>query len=179
MDSPTQTPDRVRAPRGRDVACLRLCQPGPVDDAPIDVVAAGEVLADSVQVVLASWVRSCVARFDVALADSEATAVAARCAVAEVMPALRSLLSADIDDQRGTPLTIVRAAVLHPTAVLAAAGVAPVVRDAYEAAAFPNDVYALTPATWADVHEELADAGLRWSVAKAFEHGRRHRGPGT
>ena len=150
-----------------------------MDDEPIDVVAAGEVLADSVQGVLASWVRSCVSRFDVELAASEATAEAARSAVAEVMPALRSLLSADIDEQRATPLTIVRAAVRYPTAVLAAAGVAPVVRDAYEASAFPDDVYALTPATWADVHDELADAGLRWSVAKAFEHRRRHRGPIT
>ena len=81
----------------------------------------------------------------------------------------------DIDDQRGTPLTILRNAVRFPTDVLRRAGVAPVVRDPYAVQAFPDDVYGLTPATWADIHEDLADPGLRWSVAKAFEHRRRHR----
>lgn len=133
--------------------------------------AVGAELADAVAAVLGTWIAGCVARFGV---QADVGAVVAE-AEAAVMPALRSLLATDIDDQRGTPLTVLRGAFRFPTAVLAAAGVAPVGRDPYDAQAFPEDVYGLSPATWADVDPSLADPGLRWSVAKAFEHRRRHR----
>jgi hypothetical protein len=92
----------------------------------------------------------------------------------EVMPEMRSLLAADLDDQRSTPLAILREAVRYPTSVLAAAGVPPVPRDEFAVRAFPNDAYNLTPATWADLDPSLTEAGIAWGAAKAFEHKRRH-----
>ncbi len=94
---------------------------------------------------------------------------------AEVGPAVRSLLAADVDEQRTTPLAIVRGAVVYPTAVLTAAGVPPVERDRFAERAFPDDVYDLSPATMADVDPSLAETGLAWGAAKAFVHKRRHR----
>lgn len=104
---------------------------------------------------------------------------AAGCAAAqrardEVLPRLRTLLAADIDDQWTTPLAMVRDAVRYPSEVLAAAGVPPVQRDGFAVRAFPDDAYNLTPARLADLDPGLADAGIAWGAAKAFEHKRRH-----
>ncbi len=142
---------------------------------PIIVSVPGAVLADVAERALADWVRRSVARFDVELSNATVTADAGEAARFAVMGPLRALLALDIDEQRGTPLTILREAVRFPTEVLRRAGVAPVTRDPYEMQAFPDDIYGLKPATWADIHDDLADPGLRWSVAKAFEHRRRHR----
>lgn len=142
---------------------------------PIIVSVPGAVLADVAERVLADWVRRSVARFDVELSNATVTADAGEAARLAVMGPLRALLALDIDEQRGTPLTILREAVRFPTEVLRRAGVEPATRDPYEMQAFPNDIYGLKPATWADIHDDLADPGLRWSVAKAFEHRRRHR----
>jgi hypothetical protein len=103
-----------------------------------------------------------------------AAAAAGRQAQAETGDEVRSLLEADIDDQRGTPLTLLRRAVRYPTAVLRTAGVPPVERDRFATAAFPDDDYDLCPGSWADVDPELTDLGITWSAAKAFEHKRRH-----
>ena len=146
-------------------------QQGAAPSDPVDVAAVGAELADAVAAVLGTWIDGCVTRFGV---HADLGRVIAE-AEAEVLPPLRALLAIDIDAQRGTPLTVLRGAVRFPTAVLRHAGVRPVDRDPYDAQAFPDDVYALSPATWADVDPSLADPGLRWSVAKAFEHRRRHR----
>jgi hypothetical protein len=103
-------------------------------------------------------------------AATEAGALARR----EVGTQVRSLLEADVDDQRATPLSLLRAAVRYPSAVLAAAGVPPVERDEYAAGQFPDDSYDLTPATWTDVDPSLHEPGLAWSAAKAWTHKRRH-----
>jgi hypothetical protein len=97
----------------------------------------------------------------------------------EVGAAVRALLEADIDAQATTPLALLRAAVRYPTAVLVAAGVPEVQRDAFAEAAFPADVYDLTPATFADIDPALAEAGLAWGAAKAWTHKRRHGGGGA
>jgi hypothetical protein len=96
-------------------------------------------------------------------------------ALAAVDPAVRSLLEADVDDQRTTPLSILRHAVRYPTAVLAAAGVPEVVRDPMDEAMFPDDPYGLTPAALGDVDPGLAGLGIAWGAAKASVHRRRHR----
>lgn len=140
-------------------------------------------LADGIEAALPAWVERCVARV-MGGSGSERAAAAARAsgrqAAESVGPEIRRLLEADIDDQRTTPLAIVRAsAVPFPTAVLLAAGVPPVERDSFAAAAFPEDVYDLTPASFADLDPSLADAGIAWGAAKAFEHRRRHGAPGA
>jgi hypothetical protein len=92
---------------------------------------------------------------------------AAEQARTEVLAAMGALLAADIDDQRTNPLALLRRAVLFPTAVLRAAGVPPVVRDRFAERTLPDDLYALAPATWADVDPALHEPGLVWGAAKA------------
>jgi hypothetical protein len=65
------------------------------------------------------------------------------------------------------PLAIVREAVAHPTAVLARAGVPPVVRDEHAEQLFPDDAYDLTPGAFADLDPALHEPGLVWGAAKA------------
>jgi hypothetical protein len=65
--------------------------------------------------------------------------------------------------------------VTYPSQVLAAAGVPAVVRDDYDEAHFPDDVYGLTPRTFADVDPALHDVALVWGAAKARASMVRHR----
>jgi hypothetical protein len=141
-------------------------------------------LADGMERALPRWVERRVIDLVVAwsgaaapdiVADARAAGVAAAAAVG---PEIRALLAADIDDQHTTPLALVRLhALRYPTAVLVAAGVAPVVRDEAAEELFPDDVYDLAPGSFADLDPELADLGVQWGAAKAFEHLRRHRSP--
>jgi hypothetical protein len=104
----------------------------------------------------------------------EAAREAGRRAAAEVGAQVRALLDADVDDQRTTPLALLRSAVRYPTDVLRAAGVPPVDRDPVQARLFPGDLYDLAPATFADVDPALAEPGMVWGAAKALAHRRRH-----
>ena len=99
--------------------------------------------------------------------------------VAAVMPTVRTLLAADIDEQRTTPLAVVRdIAVPMLTASLASMGRAPLgdgERDPFAVDRFPDDVYGLTPSSWADIDDSLTEPGIAWGAAKAFVHRQRHR----
>jgi len=64
--------------------------------------------------------------------------------------------------------------VRYPTEVLRAAGARPVARDPIQVRLLPDDVYDLSPATFADIDPALAEPGLMWGAAKALEHRRRH-----
>jgi hypothetical protein len=88
---------------------------------------------------------------------------------------VRTLLRTDVDEQRTTPLALLREAVPYPTAVLAAAGVPPVERDQVDEDMFPDDRYGLSPATWSDIDPALTDPGIAWGAAKAWVHLQRHR----
>jgi hypothetical protein len=138
-------------------------------------------LLDGVDAALPGWVERSVTRIMTAWAGevpsdvARAASDAGEAARAVVVPQLLALLEADIDEQRQTPLTIIRSAVRWPTAVLHDAGVPPVERDAFEERAFPEDLYGLAPATFADVSPELADLGIAWGAAKAMAHRRRHK----
>jgi hypothetical protein len=94
----------------------------------------------------------------------EAGTVAARRIVAE----LRVLFAVDPAQQQATPLEIVRTVYREPTAVLATAGVPPVVRDEFDERAWPDDVYGLVPRTLGDLGDpELAPLHVAWGMAKA------------
>lgn len=140
---------------------------------------AGE-LADAVEAALCGWVVACVKRVatawsgDVAARVSLAAEQAGQRARSDVGAAVRALLGADIDEQRTTPLALVRGAARYPTQVLRDAGVPPVGRDSFRARSFPEDEYDLAPASWADVDESLVEPALAWGAAKAFVHKRRH-----
>jgi hypothetical protein len=138
-------------------------------------------LADGIDAFLPTWVVRSVTTLmmawsgtvppEVLLAAEQAAVEAGQ----EVGGAVRSLLETDIDEQRSTPLTLLRGAVRYPTEVLRAAGVPPVERDRFAEEAFPSDLYDLSPASFADIDPALADVGLAWSASKAMQHRRRHR----
>ncbi len=141
-------------------------------------------LADAIEGALPGWVERSVARRLPGDNDPDgpppewvaaATIEAASRARAEVGPQIRALLDADIDEQRSTPLALLRTAVSYPAAVLAAAGVPPVDRDEAQVRLFPDDVYDLAPATFADVDPALAEPGMAWGAAKAWTHRQRHQ----
>jgi hypothetical protein len=151
--------------------------------------AHGRRLAEAVEQALPGWVRRSVQRAaraglqpaggdDGFAADLRAAAAAAEAghrAAAEVGTELRALLALDVDQQRVNPMTLLRAAVRYPTAVLRDAGVAPPARDPFAERSFPDDPYDLTPATFGDVDPDLAEPGLVWGAAKAHVHLRRHK----
>jgi hypothetical protein len=127
---------------------------------------------------LPGWVERSVARRIQGDVDPEVQAAArdaGRRAAAEVGGAIRRLVALDIDDQRSTPLTLLRSAVRYPTEILQAAGVPPVERDPFQARLLPDDLYDLSPASFADVDPALTEPGLIWGAAKALAHRRRHR----
>lgn len=146
-----------------------------------DLAAYAEALADGIEAALPTWVVRCVETVMTAWAGdvppdvAEAAEAAGQEARDTTGREVRTLLAADVDEQRTTPMALVRAAVRYPTAILREAGVPPVVRDRFAEEAFPDDVYSLTPAAFADVDPSLAELGIRWGAAKAFEHKRRHR----
>lgn len=142
-----------------------------VDEAALARYAAE--LADGIEAALGPWVE----RVVVAVADRwrpglapelvAETEVAGRRAAVEVGGRVRCLLATDVDEQRTGPLAALRDAVRYPTEVLAAAGVPPVVRDEFAERTFPDDVYDLAPASFADLHPDLREPGLVWGAAKA------------
>ena len=140
-----------------------------------------KALGDAIEAALPGWVQRSVERTLTAAGRAASADVmdqatqAGQRAPADVSPKVRSLLAADIDDQRSTPLTLVREAVRYPTDVLRQAGVPAVDRDPQQARLFPDDVYDLTPATFADLDPTVADVGLAWGAAKAYTHLQRHR----
>jgi hypothetical protein len=146
-----------------------------------DVDEQARALADAIDAALAGWVVRSVERTlaragrppeaDVMAAAAEAGAKAQ----AEVGAEVRELLEADLEQQRTTPLSILRAAVRYPTAVLRDAGVPPVDRDDFAREAFPDDDYDLTPASFADIDPSLFEPGVAWGAAKAWTHRQRHR----
>lgn len=137
-------------------------------------------LAAGIAAALPGWVTTQVERIMTAWCGSvpddvrRQAAEAGQRAQTEVGRAVEDLLRADPDEQRTTPLALVRGAVRYPAAVLHAAGVPPVTRDRFAEQAFPDDVYDLSPASFADIDPSLAEPGLAWGAAKAFVHKRRH-----
>ena len=132
-----------------------------------------QALADAVDRALPGWVSGAVTARLGRPAPEEAAAAADR-ARAEVVPRLRALLAQDVDEQRTNPLAVLREAVRYPTDVLRGLGVAPAERDDFQRERFPDDVYDLVPASFADFGPDVADAGIAWGAAKAWTHRQRH-----
>jgi hypothetical protein len=152
-----------------------------VDDGSQELREQGQVLAQAISDVLPGWVeRSVRRRLEDAGREAEpavmaAAAEAGKQAAARVGQEARELLERDVDQQRTTPLTLMRRAVRYPTAVLREAQVPPVDRDEAQQALFPDDPYDLSPASYGDVDPSLAEPGLLWGAAKAFAHLKRHK----
>jgi hypothetical protein len=105
-------------------------------------------------------------------AEHDAVAAGAA-AVTRVTARLRALFDLDPAEQRSTPLEIVRSAAEEPTAVLLAAGVPPVERDAFAVRSWPDDRYGLVPRTLSDLAppdgsgDDLGPLHLAWGMSKA------------
>ncbi len=140
------------------------------------LVECAQALARGIGEALPQWVVSAVESRLPELGSEvrQAAEAAGEAAAAEVGAEVARLLAADIDDQSENPLAVLRRAVRYPTEVLLAAGAAPVERDDFAVDRFPDDVYNLTPASFADIHPDLQTPGLVWGAAKAFVHRRRH-----
>ncbi|MFM7069027.1 MAG: hypothetical protein ACKOYM_06150 [Actinomycetes bacterium] len=142
----------------------------------------GAALADAVDAVVYDWVvrlvvdRCTQAGIPVTDAISVRADRAAEACRAQVVPALRVLLALDVDEQRETPLGLLRDAARFPTQVLAELGVPHLVRDGFDERVDPGDVYGLAPAAFADIDESLTGPGIAWGAAKAHVHLARHRG---
>lgn len=138
-----------------------------------------EDLANRIEATLAPWTISNIERLSsaagISLTDEQRSAVeaAAQQCQLEVGARVRDLLAADIDDQRTTPLVLLRDGAAFATALLAELGVPEVVRDEFERRSFPNDIYGLSPASLADVDQSLAEPGMIWGAAKAHLYKRR------
>jgi hypothetical protein len=142
-----------------------------------DLEALDRAILDGVERALPAWVRSRVAqiadawgrldaeeRTDLAASGARAASVA----TARVVGELRALFAVDLARQRTTPLEIVRTAVREPTAALQAAGIPPVVRDAFDERAWPDDRYGLVIRHLGDLGDpDLAPLHLAWGLAKA------------
>jgi len=162
-------PDPRRGPSAQDEAALARC--------------AAE-LADAVEAALPGWVlRGVVTRAGEAGLVVDDTlvgtaSVAGRACASDLGPRVRALLALDADDQRGSPLALLRGAVVYPSRVLSAAGVPPSRRDEFAERSFPDDAYDLAPATFADIDPSLHDPGIMWGAAKAHVHLARRRAEG-
>ncbi len=88
------------------------------------------------------------------------------------------LLRTDIDQQRANPLAEIRALVDPITTLLLDHGLPDVPRDPDSVRILPGDRFALAPAAFADIHEELHMLGLQWGAAKAHVHLQRRRAEG-
>ena len=135
---------------------------------------AGLALGEAILVALPQWAERIVAERTGIAHAGEGRAAGERMADALADPLAR-LLSADMDEQRGTPLTLLRSAHRPLTDLLARLGVPYATRDDADRTANPDDVFAVAPRTFGDLGEAVHDAGLRWGVAKAFAHRARHR----
>lgn len=132
-----------------------------------------QALLDAMHDAVPRWVDRCVrsvaASQSITLDDEAERRLAAACGEArdDVMDRLRRLLETDVDEQRSNPLDVLRRSVHHPTAVLVSLGAVPVQRDEFAVRVFPDDVYGLGPAAFADVDETLTEPGIIWGAFKA------------
>ncbi len=99
-------------------------------------------------------------------------------AMAAVVPQLQALLDTDIDEQRTTPLAVLRGLVPFAAEVLDEADAPTRARDADAIALHPDDHHDLTPGGFADFGEAVQTAGLTWGAAKAHVHLARRRAEG-
>ncbi len=165
--------------------------PEPADEepprsAPIDPTAYGIALADAVRAVMPEFVvrvvQERISPFATAIETTAAFAsISAQLTklgetiASSVDQVLRAFLSSDVDAQRTTPLTIIRDHMVPVTEFLRSVECTQATRDPFDESAFPNDVFAVGPHSWADLGEEVHEVGLRWGAAKAMAHRQRHR----
>ncbi|MEZ5340828.1 MAG: hypothetical protein R2706_05100 [Acidimicrobiales bacterium] len=136
-----------------------------------DLVAAAEAS-------VGPWVvRAVTERSGGALSDEVAARAneAATAATVAVVAGLTELIETDIDQQRTTPLGVIRQAAQFATAVLDREGAPAVARDPDAVRLQPDDRYDLTIGSFSELSDELQEAGIKWGAGKAHLHLARRR----
>jgi hypothetical protein len=138
---------------------------------------AGAAIVAGVERLGAAWVVGAVTRVVDAwgrlAAEARAHVIAqaadaGQAAAARVAGELRELFATDPAAQRSTPLAMVRSLRREATAVLAAAGIPEVERDAHAARIFPDDVYGIVLESLAELgDDDLGPMLLVWGLGKA------------
>jgi hypothetical protein len=138
---------------------------------------ASDAIAVGVERELPGWVERSVMRILDAWGQTSAgerariqraATEAGRTATARVVLQLRELFALDPEDQRATPLEIVRGAYREPTGVLAAVGVPGIVRGEFDERTWPDDEYGLVIHGLGDLGgDQLAPLQMAWGLAKA------------
>lgn len=95
--------------------------------------------------------------------------------VEKIDTALTSLFALDVEHQRMNPLQVLRDAASIVGDCLSRLGAQPAVRDEFERASLPTDVYGVGPLTWRDLGEQVHEAGIAWGAWKAATVISRHR----
>lgn len=99
-------------------------------------------------------------------------------ATAATVTELEALLALDVDEQPVNPLSVLRGAIAGPTELLRRHDVRPRPVDPFITERFPDDVYGLGPAAWADIDQELHEPGMLWGAWKAMTVLQRRRDEG-
>ena len=132
-------------------------------------------LADAVAEAIPGWFDAvAVSRLGRPCAPAEWAPTIAETAE-RVAAEIRRLATVDIDEQRTTPLSSIRALSDVATPLVQAAGGQEVARDPNAVALHPDDLYDLTPGGFSDLGERVQHAGLTWGAAKAHLHLQRRR----
>lgn len=155
-----------------------------VDDVQPDEAATdpGAVLLETARRVVPGWLRRISIEagrrggVDAAQLESRIDAVVER-ASGDLLERLADLLGTDVDEQRTTPLTLLRSSVREPTQLLHELGAVPPSPSADDR--FPADVFRLGPATWSDVDPSLHEPGIAWGAWKAMTVLARRRDEGS
>lgn len=138
----------------------------------------GALLVEAVAAALPSWLEYQLAlRLDHSVIDDNRTEIDRQVGhIAEACVAeLTELVMLPFENQRTSPLAVLRSVVAPLTDLLAALGAEPSERDQAAIDLHPSDVFDLTPGAFAEFGEDVGDAGLRWGAAKAFVHLRSRR----
>ena len=152
-----------------------LPDPLPADpDARLALI--GRVMIDRVGATIPSFIARSVERIidawgrldhEQRIASVRAAGASAPGAQERIVGALTAEILRPAHDQRYTPLELVSDVVAEPTAILAALGIPPVVRDARDESIHPEDRYDLTPRSLADLGDpDLGPLQLAWGLAK-------------
>ncbi len=150
----------------------------------LDIATVASALLEAAVEATPSWVERSVTQIVVAQGLETDDAHAGRLGDAAdraqryVETNLGALLRTDIDQQRTTPLTILRDAARFPVEVLHSAGAREVHRIDVDRWAFPNDPFGVTPASLGELGPAVHEAGIAWGAAKAHVHLSRRRAEG-
>lgn len=141
-----------------------------------------ELLLATARRVVAPWLRrvtvDAARRGDVDPSDLTGLDRMVETTAERTLDRLAHLLALDVDDQQSNPLSVLRSAVDGPTALLRSHGVEPRPIDPFLVERYPDDVYGLGPATWADIDDELHEPGITWGAWKAMTVLQRRRDEG-